>query len=49
MEVHKEGVAAPVETILNERVRELGPMEEVCGGNADQMGRPSGDVGVFGW
>ncbi len=34
-EVHEECVNAPLKAILNERVRELGLMEEVCGGNAD--------------
>ncbi len=35
-EVHEEGVAAPAEAILNERVGELGPVEEV--GSCDRDG-----------
>ncbi len=48
-EVHEEGVAAPLEAILNERIGELGPVEEVGGCDPDGVSQPSGDVGVFGW
>ncbi len=48
-EVHEESVAAPLEESLNERVGELGPVEEVGGHDSDGMGRPGHDVGVFGW
>ncbi len=49
LEVHEEGVAAPSEAILNERVRELGPVEEVGGCDPDGVSRPCRDVGMFGW
>ncbi len=49
LEVHEECVAAPLEAILNERVGELGPVEEVGGCDLDGVSRPSGDVGMFGW
>ncbi len=48
-EVHEECVAAPLEAILNERVRELGSVEEVGGCDPDGVSRPSRDVGMFGW
>ncbi len=48
-EVHEECVAAPPEAILNERVIELSSMEEVGGGDPNGVGRPSGNVRVFGW
>ncbi len=48
-EVHEECVATPSEAILNERVRELSPMEEVGGCDPNGVGRPCGDVGMFGW
>ncbi len=35
LEVHEERVAAPLEAILNERVRELGMVEEVGGCDPD--------------
>ncbi len=34
-EVHEESVAAPSEAILNERVGELGPVEEIGGSDPD--------------
>ncbi len=48
-EGHEEGVAAPLEAILNERVREFGSVEEVGGCDPDGVSQPSGDVGMFGW
>ncbi len=48
-EVHEESVAAPSEAILNERVQELGAVEEVGGCDSDGVSRPSRDVGMFGW
>ncbi len=48
-EVHEEGVAAPSEAILSERIGELGPVEEVGGCDPDGVSRPSRDVGMFGW
>ena len=48
-EVHEECVAAPSEAILNERVGELGAVEEVGGCDPDGVSRPCRDVGVFGW
>ncbi len=35
LKVHEEGIAAPIETILDERVRELGAVEEIGSGNSD--------------
>ncbi len=48
-EVHEECVAAPLETILNEGIGELGAGEEVGGCDPDGGSRPSGDVRMFGW
>ncbi len=48
-EVHEEGVAVPLEAILNERVGELGSVEEVGGCDPDGVSQPSRDVGMFGW
>ncbi len=47
--VHEEGVAAPTEAIFDERVGELGAMEEVGSCDPDGVSQPSGDVGMFGW
>ncbi len=48
-EVHEEGVAAPLEAILYERVGELGPVEEIGGCDPDGVSQPSRDAGMFGW
>ncbi len=48
-EVHEEGVATPTEVILNERVGEFGPVEEVGSCDPDGVSRPSGDVRMVGW
>ncbi len=49
LEVHEESVAAPSEAILNERVGELGLVEEVGGCDPDGVSQPCRDVGMFGW
>ena len=41
-EVHKEGVAAPAEAVLDVRVRELGSVEQVGGGYSDRVTAPFG-------
>ncbi len=48
MKVHEEGVAAPAETVLNERVGEFCAMEEICSRYADGMGGPCHDIGMRG-
>ncbi len=47
-EVHEECVAAPSKAILDERVGELGAVEEVGGCDPNGVSRPSRDVGMFG-
>ncbi len=49
LEVHEECVAASSEAILNERIGELGLVEEVGGCDPDGVSQPSRDVGMFGW
>ncbi len=43
-EIHKEGVALPTESILDEGVRELRAMEEVCRRDADRVRAPPFEV-----
>ena len=45
-QVYQEGVAEPVEAVLDVRVRELGAVEEVCGRDMDRMAGPCKEVFV---
>ena len=47
-QVYQEGVAEPVEAVLDVRVRELGAVEEVCGRDTDRMAGPREKVLVVG-